>query len=177
MNIDGSDQKPLIATEEWDGGPVWSPDGRKIAFFCGSKVAIANLGSKSTKSYSNTGTIMGHVSYPSDFIPNDLEVVAKNILTNKTYAVKHDDAKYTMSLPPGKYIVWVQRTEHYKNIIGRYTQAVVCGMKEGCTDHRFAIVEVKEGLELCGVNPIDYIEFKGAPPFDNADLGNVDLKR
>ncbi|MBT4501320.1 MAG: hypothetical protein HOC74_26550 [Gemmatimonadetes bacterium] len=32
MNRDGSDLRRLTDHPEWDGRPVWSPDGRQIAF-------------------------------------------------------------------------------------------------------------------------------------------------
>ena len=32
MNADGSGQRNLTRNPACDGGPVWSPDGRKIAF-------------------------------------------------------------------------------------------------------------------------------------------------
>jgi TolB protein len=35
MNSDGSDVKQLTTDKEYDTGPVWSPDGRKIAFVSG----------------------------------------------------------------------------------------------------------------------------------------------
>jgi len=35
MNADGSDVKQLTTDTEYDTGPVWSPDGRKIAFVSG----------------------------------------------------------------------------------------------------------------------------------------------
>ena len=81
-------------------------------------------------------------------------------LTPGTYEV----VAYTVgsqSFPPG--------------LSGGYTQAVICGLGQGCTDHTLVQVLVAAGQAVAGINPADWYLVDGAfPPFPaNPGLGDI----
>jgi Tol biopolymer transport system component len=56
VNADGSGQRKLTAIERLDGGPVWSPDGRKIAFSMHSAIYVINPDGSGQRRLTNHGT-------------------------------------------------------------------------------------------------------------------------
>ena len=63
-----------------------------------------------------SGVIEGSLSYPSEFIPDDMTICAENLATKKIYSTnKHLKAKkyqykvgYKLTVPPGDYHVYAQ---------------------------------------------------------------------
>lgn len=124
------------------------------------------------------GSISGHLSYPSDFIPA-MVIVAYQINGrewNGTYfAIKTPqdaDAYQLNNLPPGQY--WVvsfpnQDLGQDPNLAGGYTQAVLCGLSLACTDHALIPVMVSAGQVSKFVDPSDwYAPFGSFPPNPSA---------
>jgi hypothetical protein len=118
-----------------------------------------------------TGVIEGSLSYPSEFIPDDMTICAENLATKKIYCTsKHLKGKkyqyqvgYKLTLPPGDYHVYAQLpdparygAEYPKDYRAYYSQFVKCGMSVECQDHTPIVVKVKSGQTVSGIDPQDW---------------------
>lgn len=107
------------------------------------------------------GWIEGSVSYPSEALPEDLEVCAGQI-EGEMYCTSQwiEDEKYDygfgykLAVPAGLYQVMAQRSSG--GLIGWYSEFVLCGETVACTDHTpvEVLVEAGEGVE--GIDPADW---------------------
>ena len=84
-----------------------------------------------------TGSISGHLSYPSDFIP-PLRVVAFDASNTGIYyyvdTVTNQGVYTIYDLPVGVYHVVSYRIDS-TTLAGGYTQMVPCGLQNGCSDN------------------------------------------
>jgi hypothetical protein len=118
-----------------------------------------------------TGVIEGLLSYPSEFIPDDMVICAENLATKQIYSThKHVKAKkyqykvgYKLTVPPGDYHVYAQLpdpatygAEYPKDYRAYYSEFVKCGMSIECKDHTPIVVTVKSGETLSGIDPQDW---------------------
>jgi len=109
------------------------------------------------------GTIEGSLGYPSDFIPSDMKVCAKEILTEKEYCTNEhiEDDKYTykvgykLEVPHGSYYVFAttQLIQDYK---AYYSEFVTCGLRADCPSHQQITVEVETGDVVTNIDPQDW---------------------
>jgi hypothetical protein len=117
------------------------------------------------------GVIEGSLSYPSEFIPDDMTIGAENLATKKIYSTnKHLKGKkyqykvgYKLTLPPGDYHVYAQLpdparygAEYAKDYRAYYSEFVKCGMRVDCKDHTPIVVKVKSGETVSGIDPQDW---------------------
>ncbi|MDP3406784.1 Ivy family c-type lysozyme inhibitor [Bosea sp. (in: a-proteobacteria)] len=106
------------------------------------------------------GTIEGELSYPSDYIPPDMQICAEDIATKqltcssrKTRAGKQ--MRYSMSLPPGEYFVFAQ-TKDSPGQRAYYSEFVVCGLNAACKSHKPIAVAVAPGVARKQIDPQDW---------------------
>ncbi|KPJ55143.1 hypothetical protein AMJ47_01340 [Parcubacteria bacterium DG_72] len=109
------------------------------------------------------GSIEGSLGYPSELIPSEMEVCAKNIETKKLYCTgTHiEDSKYTygkgykIRVPIGDYYVYAKLPgqEDYE---AYYSEFVTCGLKADCLSHDPVKVTVKAGEITENVDPYDW---------------------
>jgi hypothetical protein len=133
--------------------------------------ALGLLFQPSTGAAANEGVIEGSLSYPSEFIPDDMTICAENLATKKIYCTnKHLTAKkyrykvgYKLTVPTGNYHVFAQLPDpaRYgatmpKDYRAYYSQFVKCGMSVECKDHTPIVVTVKSGATARGVDPWDW---------------------
>ena len=103
-----------------------------------------------------TGVVTGTVSYPSDYIPEDLKVCAADASSGLTTCESDRTGNsYSMTLPPGRYTVWAE-TKEAPDVHAFYSQAVPCGLYADCKDHSPIEIEVKSGATVSGVDPGDW---------------------
>ncbi len=117
------------------------------------------------------GVIEGSLSYPSEFIPDDMTICAENLATKKIYCTnKHINARkyrykegYKLTVPPGEYHVFAQLpdparhgADYSKDYRAYYSKFVTCGMSVECKDHTPIVVTVKSGATTSGVDPWDW---------------------
>lgn len=102
------------------------------------------------------GTVKGKLCYPSEMVPA-LDLFFMNIET-KEVIVKHtkdNTQSYSYKdIPVGKYNVYAYEPREESEMGAGYTNYVVCGMKESCSDHKLTIVEVKpnqitKNVDIC----------------------------
>jgi hypothetical protein len=113
-----------------------------------------------------TGSISGHLSYPSDHIP-PLRVVAFSAANNLTYYyvdTLQNTFEYTITgLPAGVYHI-VSYVIGSTTLAGGYTQMVPCGLAYGCNDHTLLDVTVTAGTATANIDPGDWYADAGAFP-------------
>jgi hypothetical protein len=114
----------------------------------------------------STGSISGKLSFPSEGIPA-LRIVAFNIENGKYYAVEiaaGAKAYQIKGLPAGSYQVVAYTLDG--SLSGGYSQAVLCGLSENCTDHSLIDVSVEAGQNTPDINPDDWFAPPGSFPAD-----------
>jgi hypothetical protein len=119
------------------------------------------------------GVIEGSLSYPSEFIPDDMTISAENLATQKIYSTnKHLNAKkyqykvgYKLTVPPGDYHVFAQLpdpakygADMAKDYRAYYSEFVKCGMSVNCKSHAPIVVKVKSGETVRGIDPQDWYQ-------------------
>ncbi len=114
-----------------------------------------------------SGSIAGHLSYPSEVIP-ELRVVAFDAVdVTKFYFVDtvQNQSTYRIdSIPAGTYHVVAYVLDPASKIAGGYSQAVPCGLQVGCNDHTLMDVVVVEAQVTENINPGDWYATEGAFP-------------
>lgn len=111
------------------------------------------------------GSIAGQLSYPAEMIPA-LRVVAFRTDNGSYYFVDTPAGQNTFTLanlPPGTYHV-VAYAIATPTIAGGYTQAVLCGLKVGCTDQSLIDVIVTVNQAVTNINPGDWYAPEGTYP-------------
>lgn len=115
-----------------------------------------------TSTLKQTGTIEGSLSYPSEGIPNDMQVCAENITTYESFCTseKIADAKYTygkgymLKAPPGNYYIYAKLpNQEYK---AYYNAFVACGLLASCKDHTPIAVSVSANTTTSKIDPQDW---------------------
>jgi hypothetical protein len=101
------------------------------------------------------GAIAGTISFPSDYIPKDMQVCVRETASGEESctAVGNGPA-YSLSLFPGTYVVWAT-TKEFPNP-AYYSKAVACGLEAQCTDHSPIEVVVAAGQTARGIDPGDW---------------------
>lgn len=104
------------------------------------------------------GTIQGSLTYPSDYIPANLEVYATNLETNKEYVTKvhltggeyEYGVGYSLDVPAGRYYVYGILSDR-PDQRAYYDQHIICGIKVECTDTAKVEVKVEAGQKTADV--------------------------
>ena len=109
------------------------------------------------------GSISGRLGYPADAIP-PLKVVAFRVGSDEFFFVETalNQPTYRIeNLPEGKYnvVAYTLGGDSFPaGLSGGYTQAVLCGMTEACTEHGLTDVIVFDGEESMDVDIIDWLQ-------------------
>ena len=106
------------------------------------------------------GKITGSLSYPSDYIPDDMQVCAEDT-TSKEVTCKggFKDDSFEMELPAGTYHVWARTDEAAAGYRAYYNEAVKCGLDISCKDRTAIDVEVKPGQTIAKIDPADWYNY------------------
>ncbi len=110
------------------------------------------------------GTIRGHLSYPSEFLPSQ-RIIAFDAATMGVAAdvtTKDGQGEYELSVPAGDYYVVAYLPDG--TFSAGYSQAVPCGLLASCTDHSLILVHVSAGQTVDNINPQDWYAEAGAFP-------------
>jgi len=109
------------------------------------------------KAAPEAGKIAGSLSYPSDYLPDDLEVCAEETTSGEvTCTGGFEDNSYAMELPVGTYHVWARTDDYEAGYRAYYNEAVRCGLDVTCADRSAIDVAVKAGETVTGVDPADW---------------------
>ncbi len=110
------------------------------------------------------GTIRGHLSYPSEFLPAE-RVIAFRVATMEVEAdvtTAEGQAEYELSVAPGDYFIVAYLTDG--TFSAGYSQAVPCGLSASCTDHSLILVHVDAGQTVDNIDPQDWYANEGTFP-------------
>jgi hypothetical protein len=104
--------------------------------------------------------VSGALSYPSDHIPDDMEVCAEEVDSSRiqcgAFISDRDNGRvYELTLPPGRYRIYAQTAE-MPDYRAYYSEAVVCGLSVHCTSHQPIIVELAAGQRRASIDPGDW---------------------
>jgi hypothetical protein len=109
-----------------------------------------------------TGTIRGRLGYPSEVVP-ELLVVAFLYGTDTYYSIatEYNQTEYQLSdIPAGNYhiVAYTSGGDAFpQGLAGGYTQAVVCGMQETCSNHNLVDVMVIGGQAVENTDILDWL--------------------
>ncbi|MFH1533473.1 MAG: hypothetical protein ABID64_00905 [Nitrospirota bacterium] len=120
-----------------------------------------------SNSQKNTGFIEGALSYPSDYIPKDMQVCAENTETKKEYCTNnqiHNTDEYTyglgykMEVPTGDYQVYAYLPEspEWKAYYSNYVVCIDSGLYENCNSHDIVTISVLNNQVTSNINPGDW---------------------
>lgn len=144
------------------GAVVWGYANYKPVDGDSSNSSSDNSSSSNLQA-SEMGEVTGSLVYPSEDIPDELEVHATNIDTNEDYVVTsqilNDEFErgvgYRMSVPAGRYYIYgVLNSEPDEKAY--YSEFVKCGMGEECEDHDRVEVTVRAGEVTDGITVGDW---------------------
>ncbi len=114
------------------------------------------------------GVVTGSLSYPSEFIPADMEVCAEDINGEKILCTNEHvrgesftyGIGYALTLPAGEYYIYAHvpnqvdmKGESYK---AYFSEFVTCGLSVECSDHSPIKVVVVQGETISSVDPQDW---------------------
>jgi len=117
-----------------------------------------------------TGFITGSMSFPSEVIPEDVEVCAQNALTENEYCTQEriNSPEYTyrvgykLEVPVGSYLVFSKRPgDSYK---AYFSEFVTCGLKATCKSHEPIVVSVSSGQTAENIDPGDWYNIPTPTP-------------
>ncbi len=109
------------------------------------------------------GTIEGSLGYPSEMIPEDVEVCAQKPGIREKYCTqeKIEDDKYVygtgyrLEVPAGDYYVSASRPEA-GGFKGYYTEYVRCGMEQDCSSHKPIKINVERDRTTESIDLLDW---------------------
>ncbi len=119
-----------------------------------------------------TGGVAGQLSYPAETLPA-MRIVAIQAGSGQIYSVETAAGQNTYQLnglPEGKYnlLAYTLGGDSFPaGLAGGYTQAVMCGLTEACTDHGLVDVIVFGGEITPEVNIFDWLQ-PNFPPMPGA---------
>ena len=126
-------------------------------------------GSTSAPETPQAGSLSGQLGYPSEAIP-PLRVVAFDANSDDFFYIEtiYNQSTYQIAgLPVGTYHVVAYTLgggSFPAGLAGGYTQAVLCGHTQECTDHSLISVDVVGGQDTPNVNPNDWYFVENAFP-------------
>ena len=133
-----------------------------LLFFCGLCSAVFTAVQQPAPPRKQTslalGRITGSLSYPSDYLPDDMKVTAVPLSGGGTYSTtKKRGNRYTLTLPAGQYYVYAT-TQDFVAYKAYYTEMVTCGLSINCHSHKKIMVNVKAGTTTAKVDPQDWYD-------------------
>lgn len=139
----------IAAAGDGDGDGVVATDGA-------TEVADDGAGDYDV----SQGSISGKNGYPSEFVPENVNVYAHNIQTNdviKQTSLNRSTGDYVIEVPDGEYYIFSGPNNNVNDKRnGFYSQMVPCGLSTKCNDHTLIKVIIKGGNQVKNINTGDW---------------------
>lgn len=102
-----------------------------------------------------TGTVKGRVCYPGSRTP-PMTLYLENTSSGAVLEqeILPDQTNFSLTAPPGEYIAYAQTVG--TGLTGLYSEAVVCGSGEDCTDHQPRPFQVNPQQPTAGIDLCDW---------------------
>jgi hypothetical protein len=112
------------------------------------------------------GVVEGAINYPAALNP-PLDIYIQTLDGRERFAMRSEKGwdAYANTVPAGTYHVFARVVGDDSGSGGGYTQAVLCGLHAGCTDHSLVEVEVREGKASKNIDILDWYAPAGSFPF------------
>jgi hypothetical protein len=116
-----------------------------------------------------TGSVSGKLCYPASVLPA-LTIYAKDVATSAIFQQENaeNQSSYTLAnLPVGTYYLfaWTHPGTSNPTAIGiGYTQFVLCGMQQSCSDHSMLAVPVVANATTPNIDICDGYDASAIPP-------------
>lgn len=109
-----------------------------------------------------TGTVEGNICYPAEGIPA-MNLYLQPLIGNAfAFPIAQNQSSYSVEVPAGNYTAFAWLPDF--SFGGSYSQAVACGLVQGCTDHTLIEFAVMAGNTVSGVDVCDwYGDFDDVP--------------
>lgn len=106
------------------------------------------------------GSVEGELSYPSDYIPADMQVCGEEVGSKRLTCTsrkinQRNRTRYVLSLPPGEYHIFAQ-TKDAPGQRAYYSEFVTCGLNAACKSHKPIAVALPPGVVRKGIDPQDW---------------------
>lgn len=116
--------------------------------------------SENTKPLENASKAVGYIegtySFPADYIPKDMVIVAHNVETGDEFNIQYSgETQYKIKVPVGEYFVFAQTAE-MEDYRAYYTDFVTCGLSVNCPSHDKIKVEVVAEKTTVNVDAADW---------------------
>lgn len=113
-----------------------------------------------TEEAAKMAVISGALSYPSEYIPDDMKVCAQEVGSRKTFCNSKatggtTDRRYELTVPAGSYHVYAKTSEK-PGYYAYYTEAVVCGLTVDCLSSMPIPVVLAAGDRRLDIDPQDW---------------------
>lgn len=107
-----------------------------------------------------SATITGELTYPGEWLPEDLKVCAEHIGTKQRTCTSRRQkrgrsVRYELKVPAGTYHVFANSSE-WNGPPAYYSEFVTCGLDNSCPSHKPIPVSVAAGERRTGIDPGDW---------------------
>jgi hypothetical protein len=110
------------------------------------------------------GTITGKVCFPGGHLPEmTLFIQEVNSGQMTEMHIAENQTSYSVDLEPGRYIAFAYINSG-ATFGGSYSELVLCGFGNDCTDHTLVEFEVVSGQSLTSVDICDWYSLSSLPP-------------
>lgn len=116
------------------------------------------------------GSITGKICYPSQFIP-EMTLFFQEVNTQETsqLEITENQTNYSFDLTPGRYIAFAYLNSG-ASLGGSYSNAVLCGLGVGCSDHTLVEFDITPGETLVSIDICDWYSPESLPPDPRAKM-------
>lgn len=110
------------------------------------------------------GTVSGEICNPEDELPA-MMIYFEDLDTSELTGlpIAKGEATYSVDVDPGQYIAYAYPNRRSASG-GLYSEAVVCGLIAGCTDHNPRVFQVEPGQTVSGIDICDWGAAEYVPP-------------
>lgn len=124
-------------------------------FIIGKSVKNNSQPLQTPEQVAKLGTIQGTLSYPSEGIPDNMQVCAETLHQAQIKCVQGQNSVYSLEVDPGTYFVYAYLPDN-PTLKAYYSEFVTCGLMAECPSHAPIEVIVAAGDNILDIDPADW---------------------